>query len=446
MRRTLIINPGSIHRYLGESVGLRDMLFAAFVRKYYDRRFQWPRHTRCITVPPVTLMNLQQLFEAQGWEARAVDEQVQEIGFSCSVDLVCLTAVTAQYERAAWIARQFRQRGIPTAIGGVHASCMPEACKDDFDTVCVGEAEAYLDRMLADLSAGRLQPLYRAERRVDMNEVPFLRHDLAVGRFLPFHSVALSRGCDNGCDFCSIRMALGGHRTRSVDSVVRHISEVGARHVWFHDANLTADKAKAKALFRALIPLKITWMSSVPVSACLDEEMLDLMAASGCWLLSLGFETLSQANLQASRKRQTKVPEYLQVIQQLHSRRIAIEGNFIFGFDSDTLDVFDQTAKFVIKSGIDIPNFFVLTPYPIPPLYRGLDAQGRIVDRNWSHYENVHFALRRPSCHGCNTLPIVQRPREEMASLDRVYRGCPPYHRQDGVHHRCCRRLTGHHT
>ena len=241
-------------------------------------------------------------------------------------------------------------------------------------------------------------------------------------------------------------MALGGHRTRSVDSVVRHISEVGARHVWFHDANLTADKAKAKALFRALIPLKITWMSSVPVSACLDEEMLDLMAASGCWLLSLGFETLSQANLQASRKRQTKVPEYLQVIQQLHSRRIAIEGNFIFGFDSDTLDVFDQTAKFVIKSGIDIPNFFVLTPYPNTPLYRGLDAQGRIVDRNWSHYENVHFALRRPSCHGCNTLPIVQRPREEMASLDRVYRGCPPYHRQDGVHHRCCRRLTGHHT
>ena len=210
MRRTLIINPGSIHRYLGESVGLRDMLFAAFVRKYYDRRFQWPRHTRCITVPPVTLMNLQQLFEAQGWEARAVDEQVQEIGFSCSVDLVCLTAVTAQYERAAWIARQFRQRGIPTAIGGVHASCMPEACKDDFDTVCVGEAEAYLDRMLADLSAGRLQPLYRAERRVDMNEVPFLRHDLAVGRFLPFHSVALSRGCDMAATSARFAWRLAG--------------------------------------------------------------------------------------------------------------------------------------------------------------------------------------------------------------------------------------------
>ncbi|MEF8788196.1 MAG: hypothetical protein V5A84_03925, partial [Planctomycetota bacterium] len=83
--------------------------------------------------------------------------------------------------------------------------------------------------------------------------------------------------------------------------------------------------------------------------------------------------------------------QYERAVSLLHERNIAIEGNFMFGFDRDTEEVFDATAQFSVDVGIDFPEFFLLTPYPGTRLYRELDDQGRIVDRDWSHYENVHF-------------------------------------------------------
>lgn len=401
MKTVAIINPGTVHRYLHEGHGLARMVITAFLRSCYDRRFRWPSGGRCTCVPLVTLMNLCQLFENRGWSPVVFDEQTKAIDFSTNADLVCVTAVTVQYERAVWIARQFRKRGIPIAIGGVHASCVPETFMDDFDTVCVGEAEAYIDEMLSDLAEGRLKFLYKSNRTVSMTEAPFLRNDLTVGLSVPFHPVAFSRGCNNACEFCSIRMSLGRHRTRDVDSVVRHISETGARRVWFYDANLTTDREQCKALFRGLAPLDISWMSSSSLDACMDDEIVDLMAASGCWLLSLGFESLCQEVLASSGKEQNMVARYTDIIERLHNRGIAVEGNFVFGFDGQTTDAFAETAQFIIENGIDIPSIFMLTPYPDTPLFHRLDSQGRIVDRDWSHYENVHFVhlpVFEPDC------------------------------------------------
>jgi radical SAM superfamily enzyme YgiQ (UPF0313 family) len=342
-------------------------------------------------MPPITLMSLERLFEERGWRTILIDEQVESINFSLNADLVCVTATTTQYPRAVQIGSHFRKRGIPTVIGGIHATSLPDECRADFDTVCVGEAEGYIDDMLQDLSNGGLQSIYRCDIPVTMDSVPFLRYDLKAGKHLPFHAVSFSRGCNFGCDFCSIRTSLGRYRTRSIKPVIDHIAQSGAREIWFADAALTLNRKKARELFKALIPLNINWLSSVPFDVCLDEDMLDLMAESGCWLLSVGFETLNEENIKVVGKRQNTVKEYYRAITLLHDRKIAIEGNFIFGFDGDTEDVFDRTAKFSVDMGIDFPEFYLLTPYPGTPLYQRLSAEGRIVDCNWSHYENVHF-------------------------------------------------------
>jgi radical SAM superfamily enzyme YgiQ (UPF0313 family) len=336
-------------------------------------------------------MALQRLFEERSWRTVLIDEQVEPIDFSLCADLVCVTATTTQYQRAAQTALRFRNRGIPTAIGGIHATCLPDQCRTDFDTVCVGEAEGYIDEVLRDLLNGQLQTVYRSETPVDMDKVPFLRYDFQSGKHLPFHVVSFSRGCDFNCDFCSIRSTLGKHRTRSVKSVIDHISQVGAQEIWFADASLTGDRKKARELFKALTPLNINWLGFVSFDVCLDEEMLDLMVESGCWLVSVGFETLNERNLKTAGKRQNKVKEYRKAIKLLHNRRIAIDGNFVFGFDGDSEDVFERTATFSVEMGIDMPEFYVLTPYPGTPLYQRLSAEGRIVDHNWSHYENIHF-------------------------------------------------------
>ncbi len=389
-KRVLLLNPKTVNKYYHTRLNWTDALIVRFFRRFYDRTFNIASHGHCTTVPPITLLGLQALFDGR-CETLVVDEQVDDIDFDINVDLVCVTATTPQIKRAVEISRRFQARGIRTAIGGIHATCLPDECAQHFDTVCIGEAEGYIDELSYDLQWGTLKPRYRNRRTVSMEEVPFYRYDVGGGKYLPFHVISFSRGCVFDCEYCSIRSTQGPFRTRPIDAVVREIEDAGIRNLWFPDATLTANPRKARELFRALIPLKVRWLSQISLNVASDEAMLDLMAESGCWLVSIGFESLSQASVTTARKVQNRVEDYGRVIEALHKRKISIEGNFVFGFDEDYEDVFERTAGFIVEHGIDLPELYVLTPYPDTALYRRLLEEGRIVDHDWSHYDNTHF-------------------------------------------------------
>lgn len=388
--RVLLLNPHTPNKYYHFRLGWTDSLFVSFFKRFYDKQFDIPLHTHCTTMPPVTLFALEALFSGRV-DTVVVDEQVDPVDFNLDVDVVCMTATTPQINRAIEISRAFRARGVKTVIGGVHASALPEAAAPHFDSVCVGEAEGYIDELASDLKRDRLKPRYANLRTISMAEAPFYRYNIASGKYLPFHVINYSRGCVFKCDFCSIQSTLGSFRTRPVEQMVAEIQSVGVKHLWFPDATLTANPQKARELFRALIPLNVRWLSQITLNIAKDEAMLDLMAESGCWLVSIGFESLSDLNVRTSRKVQNRVDDYRRVIDALHRRKIAIEGNFVFGFDEDREDVFEKTADFVIEAGIDLPEFYVLTPYPDTALYRNWLAEGRIADHDWSHYDNTHF-------------------------------------------------------
>jgi radical SAM superfamily enzyme YgiQ (UPF0313 family) len=389
-KRVVLINPKTVNKYYHLSFGWLDRLFVWFFKTIYDRRFDIPSHTYCTTMPPITLFALEALFHDR-CEATVIDEQVDAINFERETDLVCVTATTPQVPRAYEIARHFRARGVPTAIGGVHATCLPDECARHFDTVCIGEAEGYIEDLLRDLMQGRLQPRYVNRATVSMEQVPFYRYETGTGKYLPFHVINYSRGCVFKCDYCSIQSTLGSFRTRSLDQIVKEIQRVGSKHLWFPDATLTANPHKARELFKALTPLKVRWLGQITLNVAKDEAMLDQMAESGCWLAGIGFDSLSNLNIRTARKVQNRVEDYARVIRALHDRNIAIEGNFVFGFDEDRDRVFDDTARFAVETGVDLPEFYVLTPYPDTELYRRWLAEGRIVDFDWSHYDNTHF-------------------------------------------------------
>lgn len=389
-KRVVLINPKTVNKYYHLTFNWMDHLFSQFFQRFYDKQFEIPSHTYCTTMPPITLFALESLFDGR-CAVQVIDEQVDQIDFGLRADLVCLTATTPQIRRAYEISARFRQRGISTAIGGVHATCLPDECAQHFDTVCVGEAEGYLEELLADLNQGRLKPRYVNRNTVSLADVPFYRYEIGGGKYLPFHVINFSRGCVFKCDFCSIQATLGSFRTRPIEKVVAQIQATGSKNLWFPDATLTANPRKARELLQALIPLKVRWLGQITLNVAKDEAMLDLLAESGCWLAGIGFDSLSSLNIKTARKVQNRVEDYARVIRALHDRRIAIEGNFVFGFDEDREDVFDATARFVVETGIDLPEFYVLTPYPDTELYRRFRREGRIVDHDWSHYDNTHF-------------------------------------------------------
>jgi radical SAM superfamily enzyme YgiQ (UPF0313 family) len=390
MTAVLLVNPGTDNKYFHPKSTLADRVFEVLFNRLYDRKFRIPMGANCTTMPPVTLYALQALFSVR-CETKVIDEQVTDIDFDQHYDLVCITSTTTQINRARMISEKFRARGTKTAIGGVHASCLPDECSLYFDVVCIGEAEMYIDRLMSDLTAGSLAKRYETNTFAPMEDIPFYEYEIGGGRYLPFHVINFSRGCVFNCDFCSIKSTLGTFRTRPVEAVVAEIVRKESKYVWFPDATLTANPRRARELFKALVPLKIKWVSQITMNIATNYQLLDLMAESGCMLASIGFESLNDNNIKTSKKSQNRVEDYYDTINALHARNIAIEGNFAFGFDEDGSDVFDKTADFIINSGIDLPELYMLTPYPDTDLYKKLLQEGRIVDFDWSHYDNTHF-------------------------------------------------------
>jgi radical SAM superfamily enzyme YgiQ (UPF0313 family) len=145
-----------------------------------------------------------------------------------------------------------------------------------------------------------------------------------------------------------------------------------------------SDRDAAKKLFAALVPLNITWGCQISIDVAADEDLLDLMAESGCILLMIGFETLKNDNLSLMRKGSHRSSDvYGPFIKRIRDRAIMIYASFMFGYDFDTEDIFDQTLDFVFKHKFVLVNFNTLNPMPGTRLYARLRQEGRLIDEHW---------------------------------------------------------------
>jgi radical SAM superfamily enzyme YgiQ (UPF0313 family) len=118
--------------------------------------------------------------------------------------------------------------------------------------------------------------------------------------------------------------------------------------------------------------------------------LLKLAARSGCKGLLIGFESISQDTLDQTHKSFHAAPRYGEVVKKLHDHGIGIQGCFVFGFDNDDESVFERTAEFVDRTKIDLPRYAVATPFPNTGLYRRLNAEGRLLHKNWALYDVEH--------------------------------------------------------
>lgn len=334
-----------------------------------------------------------------GVDIRIVDECVESIPFEANADLIGITVNTPLAPYAYQLAQRFRQQGSKVVLGGIHPSVFPEECLQHADAVVVGEAETSWSNLIHDFRAGKLKTLYRGGQAV-LTGVPVPRWDLLrKNRYIIKRSLTATRGCLYHCEFCSIFPAVGpGFRMRPVEEVVRDIIEGKSRRVMFWDDNIIADREYAHRLFTALTPLNIRWVSQATFSFSHEEKLLESAYRSGCRGIFLGIESLSPASLDEANKSFNIVNRYAEGVKRLHDHGIGISAGFVFGFDNDEPSVFERTLEFAGETGIDACNFKILTPYPGTPLYQRLDREGRIIDKDWSHYRGKTHVVFKPRC------------------------------------------------
>lgn len=332
------------------------------------------------------------------WTVFHVNEAVEPVNLHAPADLVAITFHTPSAPHAYSLAGHFRQRGITVALGGPHVTLVPDEAQAHTDVIFIGEAEVHWPLFLADFETGLHKKRYTCVQPPALDQAPAARLDLFHRRDHAAGVLFATRGCNFVCDFCTLAvMYPGPPRQRPVDDVARECASFPGKIVIFWDDNIAGNPGYAKALFRALAPQRKWWSSQASIHAANDDEFLEVAARSGCKQLFIGFESVSQASLDGVAKAFNRVDEYARAIERIHTHGIAVQAGIVFGFDHDTESVFKETVDFLDATGVQNATFNILTPFPGTRLFRRLDAEGRILTRDWSRYdgrENVVFQPR----------------------------------------------------
>jgi radical SAM superfamily enzyme YgiQ (UPF0313 family) len=324
-----------------------------------------------------------------GHTVTIVEESYAPDDMNSDVDLVGITVMTELVPRAYHIADAYRQKGVKVVMGGIHPTVLPDEALEHADAVVVGEAEGVWPRLVSDAASGQMQKIYRADKMTDLQGLPKPRRDLFPGTkgkgYIPIPiGVETSRGCPYDCEFCCIGQTLGQqYRIRPVPEVIAEIESIDSPYLFFVDDALGLNRNAAKKLFTEMIPLRRRWLAQGTVSLAEDLELLGLMKRSGCLGLLVGFESVQKGTQNEVSKIKNLKIDFYEAMRRFHGEGFGILGSFVFGFDYENKDVFEQTFEFIMRSCMDVVQLRILTPYPGTRLYKRLLSEGRLLARDW---------------------------------------------------------------
>jgi radical SAM superfamily enzyme YgiQ (UPF0313 family)/anti-anti-sigma regulatory factor len=330
-------------------------------------------------------------------EVRLIDEAVEPIDYDDPTDLVGITVNTYLAPRSYEISHEFRRRGVPVVLGGVHPSLYPKEASQHADTIAIGEAETTWARLLEDFKHGLMQPIYQPTHRPSLKGLPIPRRDLLKrNAYLTTNTIQTTRGCPFRCDFCSVTDFFGKtYRCRPIPEVIEEIETLNLnRPLVFVDDNIIGRPNYARELFEAITPYKVRWGSQCSINLADHPDVMRAAKQSGCVAMFIGIESISQQNLNDVHKSINHADQYFEAIQRIHDQGIAINAGMILGMDHDDESVFERTLEFLEKAKIEYATFHILTPVPGTPLYRQMEADGRIIDRDWSKYNGGYTVFR----------------------------------------------------
>jgi radical SAM superfamily enzyme YgiQ (UPF0313 family) len=369
---------------------------------------------------------------------RAMDEvEIAQFVREQQIGLVGIGAMTRMIAKAYRMADAIRAAGTPVVMGGPHVTEAPDEALGrnggprHADAIALGEADETWPKIVEDAARGELKEIYEPvdstgkERKPSLQPYPaipwetldldqfnlvprFLRPilnrmgaNLNSFRVIPIES---GRGCPYGCEFCTVTGFFGDSiRFRSNESVVDELLRLKARAssdggkvaVFFVDDNFAINIKRTKSLLRAIIDAnaQLPWIAQISANLLRDEELVDLIAASGCRWIFIGMESIDTVNLADVKKGFNKPEEYAAVLERLANRNLYAITSFIFGMDNDTPGVAVRTLEQIRSWPAGLPVFGLLTPFPSTPLYKRLEVAGRLTrPKHWLEFAPFQMA------------------------------------------------------
>jgi anaerobic magnesium-protoporphyrin IX monomethyl ester cyclase len=402
--KVLLVNPDyEIERYMGRHFG----------------RMGW-------VMPPMGLLYLAARLEEAGIEVAVYDAQIEERSLDAAlveerpeiVGITCATALVGSTLAAAGIVKQ-RSPSATVVAGGVHPTVRPDdlLTGDDIDIAVRGEgletiveiARAVDSGARPDLSEIRgisfrrdgeiaHNPSRPLEPEVDVFPFP-ARHllPMEVYRMSPDLSIRTpmdivfgAYGCPYDCVFCAAQSVMGGaFRARSLDNIFAEIDRVvveqNPRTLLMGDDNFVLSKERtldfcerytARGLHQSL-----PWQIATRVDS-VDGEILEAMAAAGCYLVSFGIES-AVGRLLDTVEKGAEVEQAETAVRLAKEAGLVVRATFILGLPGETRKDSEATIAFAKRLPLDQVRFALATPFPGTKLWEIAMAEGSVEIDDW---------------------------------------------------------------
>ncbi len=338
------------------------------------------------------------------------------IDYNGDYDLVAITVRTLNANRAYDIADAFMERGKTVVLGGIHPSLNFDEAIQHCSSVVCGEAENLWETLLDDLAKEALKPRYNGADFPPVTTPPGLdykrifqlskREQVDVRKPIP---IFLSRGCPYDCLFCCTPDMTGTlYRVQSPDALKHQIEE--AKRVWFKetwhggspwfqfcDENIAVNKEQTWEILEAIKECKIYFSTYCSMNLLEDPVTVKLLKEAGCIMCLVGFESLNPTRQKEYNKENVnRIDRFKKVITDCRKQGLCVQGNFLANPATDTYEDMAEVLQFVRESGMVMPTYALITPFPGTRLYRQYDEQGLVVDRDWDKYTCQNLVIKTP--------------------------------------------------
>ncbi|HUS76381.1 MAG TPA: radical SAM protein [Methanothrix sp.] len=345
-------------------------------------------------------------------------------------DLVGLTAMSFQYQEALVLAAIAKEAGAETVFGGYHPTLAAEEIGDSPDAALIdyivrGEGEATFRELVEALLTGKspkdilglsyhdgegngkgmVHNLPRPLLKVEEIKMPNRDARLLTKGFysfdVPIDCVETSRGCTQGCKFCSINLMYGRRFRRfSIERVIEDIRDAeahGAGSIFFPDDNITLDPKRLERLCQAIIDAGLTHLRyKTQASAsgiASSKQLVDKMGEAGFDGVFLGVESINKRNLEFLGKGKMS-NDAEKAVQYLHDNNIIVSTGLIGGNPDDDEEDLWENFKLARRLKVDFPIFYISTPYPKTEMRAELEEMGLVTNSDFTRYDGLHANLK----------------------------------------------------